>query len=68
MNYKEMDSSQFPFIIRKMYKNKEDLLKWAKNENKNKLVKSLMSEIEILKETERRLEDFNSRFSTNIDK
>lgn len=46
---------QFVFLIRKLWQQKQKLKDWAFKNNKMDLVKTLYGEIELLKETERRL-------------
>ena len=54
-----ISKDQFPFLIHKLISKKQDLLKWAKSNQKIELVRSLLDEISILKEAEHRLEEKN---------
>jgi hypothetical protein len=54
-NYSQISSDQFPFLIHKLIQSKKELLKWAREQKKDKLITTLTQEIEILTEAERRL-------------
>lgn len=55
-NLDQLTNNQLSFLIHKLIKDKNNLLIWAKNENKTKLIDQLKNELELLLETEKRLE------------
>lgn len=50
-----MGNDQLLFLVRKLWQDKQELLKWSRSQNKEKLTSGLIKEIELLKEIEKRL-------------